>query len=171
MHCKKDLLEWLRVSRWPFAVISIVTQKKKKKLKHCQCLEQRWKIILHHLIKLHAFMVNVANTLRINEKLCNAFYSIQMRWDNAFQRKFHKARFSQKGRSRMPVPERLRLTIHCSFHVAYSIKSQHQHYIWTVYVKQYELPMHNTYVGLDEYPHKDMAYVTPFYHLHFTLQQ
>ena len=27
-----------------------------------------------------------ANTLRINKKLCNAFYSIQMRWDNAFQR-------------------------------------------------------------------------------------
>ena len=26
-------------------------------------------------------------------------------------------------------------------------------------------------MGLDKYPHKDMAYVAPFYHLHFTLQQ
>ena len=54
VHCKKDMLEWQCVSRWPFAAISIVTQK--KKWKHCQCVEQRWKIILHHLTKLHAFM-------------------------------------------------------------------------------------------------------------------
>ena len=35
MHCKKDMLEWLRVprSRWPFAIISIATQKRKKNRK------------------------------------------------------------------------------------------------------------------------------------------
>ena len=31
--------------------------------------------------------------------------------------------------------------------------------------------MQNTCMGLCEYPHKDMAYVAPFYHCHFTLQQ
>ena len=34
---------------------------------------ERWKIILHHLTKLHAFIGNVANALRITEKSCNAF--------------------------------------------------------------------------------------------------
>ena len=40
--------------------------------KHCQCVEQRWKTILHHLTKLHAFIGNVANALRIIEKRYNA---------------------------------------------------------------------------------------------------
>ena len=45
----------------------------RKKWKHCQCVEQRCKIILRHLTKLHTFMGSVANALRIIEKRCNAF--------------------------------------------------------------------------------------------------
>ena len=41
--------------------------------KHCQCVEQRWKIILHDFTKLHAFIGNAENALRIIEKRCNAF--------------------------------------------------------------------------------------------------
>ena len=41
--------------------------------KHRQCVEQRWKTILHHLTKWHAFIGNVANALRIIEKRYNAF--------------------------------------------------------------------------------------------------
>ena len=84
------------VPHWPFVIISIVTA-------------QRSKTILHHLTKLHAFMGSVANALRIIEKRCNAFWSIQM----------------------------------CS----------------TMHIKCMEL---------NEYPHKDMAYVhvAPFYHFY-----
>ena len=41
-------------------------------------VEQRWKIILHHLTKLHAFMGNVANALSIIKKVAMHFQSIQM---------------------------------------------------------------------------------------------
>ena len=33
------------------------------------------------------------------------------------------------------------------------------------------LTLHNKCMALYEYPHKDMAYVAPLYHFHFTLQQ
>ena len=66
-HCKKDMLEWLSVPRWPFATISIATQKKKNG-NIANVL-----IILHYLTKLHAFMGKVKNALRIIEKRCNAF--------------------------------------------------------------------------------------------------
>ena len=60
MHCKKDMLEWLRVprSRWPFAIISIATQKRKKNGKIANVLT-----IFHHLTKLHAFMGRAKNVL------------------------------------------------------------------------------------------------------------
>ena len=47
--CKKDRLEWLRVPRWPFAIISTVTQKKKNQNK-----TKKW-IALHRYRGGHRF--------------------------------------------------------------------------------------------------------------------
>ena len=49
-HCKKDVLEWLSVPRWNFAIIS--SQAKKIKMVGIANVL----IILHHLTKVHAFM-------------------------------------------------------------------------------------------------------------------
>ena len=46
-HCKKDMLEWLRVPRWPFAVFFYHLAKKKKKDGNIA----KVLIILHHLTK------------------------------------------------------------------------------------------------------------------------
>ena len=56
---------WVGVQR--IVKRSLLSSRKKKGV------EQHWKIILHHLTKLHAFMANIANVLRIIEKRCNAF--------------------------------------------------------------------------------------------------
>ena len=48
-HCKKDVLEWLRVPRWNFAIISIVTQKKNKK--NVSALPMCWLFFINLLLQ------------------------------------------------------------------------------------------------------------------------
>ena len=50
----------------------VITEKTTRSINRMK-FRLRGKIILHHLIKLHAFMGNVANALPIIEKRCNAF--------------------------------------------------------------------------------------------------
>ena len=60
--CRSD---YVTVQRWPFAMIPIVTQ---TKWKHCHCVEQRWKIILHRLVDLTIWMTSVGAQERLYSK-------------------------------------------------------------------------------------------------------
>ena len=64
-HCKKDILERLRVPPWPSAIVTIVTQK-------METLPMCWSFLIG-LTKVHALIGKVKNALRIIEKHCDAF--------------------------------------------------------------------------------------------------
>ena len=81
-HCKKDMLEWLRVPRWPFAVFFYHLAKKKEKDGNIA----KVLIILHHLTKFitHSWerlkiryesLRNIAMHFKEFKSVKNAFYS------------------------------------------------------------------------------------------------
>ena len=78
-HCKKDMLEWLRVPRWPFAVIFYHHAKKDGKI-------AKVLTILHHLTKFsthsrerlkirYESLRNIAVHFKEFKSVKNAFYS------------------------------------------------------------------------------------------------